>query len=193
MRKMIVKPLVFGMMLGIGLIPANAHTYKTLDSGSATLKFSGTGIRNLRANLWNCDLTGCSFSSSASGLIASNSATSRSQLLTGPFTLTNDGSETFFAPATGLDGSSPMVTSSIESSGPEWSNPVGGQKKGCNDSSDSCVGQEHSSTLAGPASTFLFGSALMLLGGILRRRKVTTGQAQPSVARAVMPLFANQA
>ena len=45
--------------------------------------------------------------------------------------------------------------------------------------------------LPAPVSMIVFGSGLMLLGGLLRRRKAVPDQARQDPARTVNPLFAN--
>jgi hypothetical protein len=45
--------------------------------------------------------------------------------------------------------------------------------------------------LPAPVSMIVFGSGLMLLGGLLRRRKAAPDQARQDPARTVTPLFAN--
>ena len=52
-------------------------------------------------------------------------------------------------------------------------------------------GQPDAPDLPEPLSMILFGSGLMLLGGVLRRRKAAPPQAQPDTSRTVTPLFAH--
>lgn len=200
MRQSVTGVLVLGLMLLIGFVPAQAQTSITLtDSGSAMLSFSGTGTGGLTADLGTCGLFSCWLSGSALGTISSAPVTGYKLSVAGPTTLLGDGNGMFTASPTALAESLLSLTGSggtilfagdlnslsvdQSSSSAEGFAQISGGVTGAGgnisltgtvganlDGAAEYGGSSSAPIVPEPASMVLFGSGLLLLGGVLRRR-----------------------
>ncbi len=223
MGKTIAKLLVLGLMMGIGLIPAEAQTSITL-TGSEPLTFTGYSTNGITVDLGSCGGGGCLLAGSTMGSVSGSTAYSFNLFTGEPILATTSGTGTFTAwsgygpglvgSMLGIDGlngtllflgtltdltfsqsasGSPvqMAATATPSSGASVSlsgtiNVGSGELSGLPGTNGSTSGP----IVPEPASMMLFGSGLILLGGVLRRRKAPADQAGRNNAAPVTPPLA---
>lgn len=198
MRQSVIGVLTLGSMLVMGLVPAQAQTSIALtDSGSTMLSFSGRGTGSLTADLGTCGLFSCWLSGAAAGATSDAQVTGTALSVAGPASLL--GAAGSMRTPTALAGSLPVPTGSggtvlftgdlsslsvdqPPSSADGFTQMSGGVTGAVGNISLSGAVGANLAGVAGyggsgsapivpePASMILFGSGLLLLGGVLRRR-----------------------